>query len=353
MSADHDHTPLAAFARRVLVAIALAALAFLLWRAVDILFLVLGGVVAAVLLRACAEPVARRTPLSDRQAVVAAAIVLVLVLVLVGWLVGAQLSAQVSDLLDRLPQAWQGLQDRLGVGALGEWLRGQAGAAGSGTGGVLASLVGYATTLGGALADLILVLIGGVFFAIRPDLYREGLVKLVPGEAARARVADTLDTCGRALRAWLLGQLVSMAIVGALTWLGLWLIGVPAAFALALLASLAEFVPMVGPVAATVPALLLALTQGWGTALWTLALYLAVQQAESNLITPLVQREAVELPPALTLFGVVAFGVVFGPLGLVLAVPALVVAYVAVKKLWVRDTLGEPTPVPGEDDARS
>ena len=199
-----------------------------------------------------APPVARRTPLSDRQAVVAAAIVLVLVLVLVGWLVGAQLSAQVSDLLDRLPQAWQGLQDRLGVGALGEWLRGQAGAAGSGTGGVLASLVGYATTLGGALADLILVLIGGVFFAIRPDLYREGLVKLVPGEAARARVADTLDTCGRALRAWLLGQLVSMAIVGALTWLGLWLIGVPAAFALALLASLAEFVPMVGPVAATV-----------------------------------------------------------------------------------------------------
>jgi hypothetical protein len=143
LSADHDHTPLAAFARRVLVAIALAALAFLLWRAVDILFLVLGGVVAAVLLRACAEPVARRTPLSDRQAVVATAIVIVLVLVLVGWLVGAQLSAQISDLLDRLPQAWQGLQDRLGVGALGEWLRGQAGAAGSGTGGVLASLVGY------------------------------------------------------------------------------------------------------------------------------------------------------------------------------------------------------------------
>ena len=78
-----------------------------------------------------------------------------------------------------------------------------------------------------------------------------------------------------------------------------------------------------------------------------------MQQAESNLITPLMHREAVELPPALTLFGVVAFGVVFGPLGLVLAVPALVVAYVAVKKLWVRDTLGEPTPVPGEDDARS
>ena len=336
MSADHDHTPLAAFARRVLVAIALAALAFLLWRAVDILFLVLGGVVAAVLLRACAEPVARRTPLSDRQAVVAAGDLDRARARARRLARGARSSApRVSDLLDRVPQAWQGLQDRLGVGALGEGLRGLA-AAGSGPGGVLASLVGYATTLGGALVNLILVLIGGVFFAIRPDLYREGLVKLVPGEAARARVADTLDTCGRALRAWLLGQLVSMAIVGALTWLGLWLIGVPAAFALALLASLAEFVPMVGPAAATAPRCCSRSRRAGARRCGHSPSTPRCSRLESNLITPLVQRETVELPPALTLFGVVAFGVGFGPLGLVLAVPALVVAYVAVKKLWVR-----------------
>jgi predicted PurR-regulated permease PerM len=348
-----DLTSLAAFARRVLVAIALVALACLLWRAVDVLFLVLGGVVVAVLLRAGAEPIARRTRVPDRWAVAAVAIVILVALVLVGWLVGTEVNAQVSDLLRRLPQAWQGLQQRLGVSALGGWLRSPTEAITSGTGGVLASLAGYASTLGGALANLILVLVGGVFLATHPDLYRTGLLKLVPGEAARARVAGTLEACGRALRAWLLGQLASMAIVGALTWLGLGLIGVPAAFALALLALLAEFVPIVGPIIATVPALLLALTQGWDAALWTLALYLAVQQVESNLITPVVQRETVELPPALTLFGVVGVGVVFGPLGLILAVPALVIAYVATKKLWVRETLHEPTPVPGEDDTRS
>jgi predicted PurR-regulated permease PerM len=191
--------------------------------------------------------------------------------------------------------------------------------------------------------------VGGAFLAGEPELYRRGLVKLVPGERARERLGDTLDTTGRALRRWLLGQLLSMTIVGVLTGLGLWLIGVPAPLALALLTFLAEFVPLIGPVVAAVPALLLGLAQGWGTAV--LLLYLAVQQVESNMITPLVQRKVVELPPALTLFGVVALGVVLGPLGLILGAPLLVVAVVATKKLWVRETLGEPTRVPGEERA--
>ena len=123
---------------------------------------------------------------------------------------------------------------------------------------------------------------------------------------------------------------------------------VPAALALALLAGLAQFVPLIGPIVAAIPALLIALAEGWQIALWTLLLYVAIQQVESNLITPLVQRQAVALPPAITLFAVVAFGVLFGPLGILFATPLAVVAFVAVKELWVRDTLGEPTEVPGE-----
>ncbi|HET9199563.1 MAG TPA: AI-2E family transporter, partial [Dehalococcoidia bacterium] len=122
----------------------------------------------------------------------------------------------------------------------------------------------------------------------------------------------------------------------------------PAALALALLAGLAQFVPLIGPIVAAVPALLIALSEGWQIVLWTLMLYVAIQQVESNVITPLVQRQAVSLPPAVTLFAVVAFGLLFGPLGLLVAPPLAVVALVAVKKLWVRETLGEPTEVPGE-----
>jgi predicted PurR-regulated permease PerM len=346
-----DQLPLAAFARRVLVVIALVALACLLWRAVDVLLLVLGAVVVAVLLRACAEPIARRTPVSKGWAVVATAIAISLILLFAGWLVGAEVRAQVADLIDRLPPAWQLLQQRLGVHDLGQWLAEQAQTGAASADSVLNSLVGVTTTLGSAFANLLLVVVGGAFLAGEPELYRRGLVKLVPGERARERLGDTLDTTGRALRRWLLGQLLSMTIVGVLTGLGLWLIGVPAPLALALLTFLAEFVPLIGPVVAAVPALLLGLAQGWGTALWVLLLYLAVQQVESNMITPLVQRKVVELPPALTLFGVVALGVVLGPLGLILGAPLLVVAVVATKKLWVRETLGEPTRVPGEERA--
>ena len=93
---------------------------------------------------------------------------------------------------------------------------------------------------------------------------------------------------------------------------------------------------------------MIAATKDLQTLAWTVAAFLAIQQIESNLIMPVVQRRTVSLPPALSLFAVVAFGVVLGALGLILAVPLTVVAYVLVKKLYVRETLGEPTPVPGE-----
>jgi AI-2E family transporter len=108
--------------------------------------------------------------------------------------------------------------------------------------------------------------------------------------------------------------------------------------ALGLIAGLVEFVPVIGSVLAAVPALLLALTLDVQTAVWTLLLYLAIQQVQGNLVTPLVTRHMLALPPALTLFAIVAFGLVFGFLGVLLAAPLTVVALVAVKKLWVRDT---------------
>jgi predicted PurR-regulated permease PerM len=139
-----------------------------------------------------------------------------------------------------------------------------------------------------------------------------------------------------------------MMLVFVLTGLGLWAIGVPAALALALLAALAEFVPLVGPVVSAIPALLIALSDSWQTALGTLLLYVAIQQIESNLIMPLVQRRVVSIPPAVTLFAVVAFGLLFGSLGVLFATPLAVVVFVAVKKLWVRETLGEPADLPGQ-----
>jgi predicted PurR-regulated permease PerM len=132
----------------------------------------------------------------------------------------------------------------------------------------------------------------------------------------------------------------------------LWLIGLPSPLALGLIAAIGEFVPFLGPILAALPALIIAGSQSTEIFLWTLAAFVVIQQIESNLIAPIVQRETVSLPPALSLLSVLAFGVVFGPLGLILAVPLTVVAYVLVKKLYVRETLGEETRVPGEETAQ-
>jgi predicted PurR-regulated permease PerM len=337
-----------AFLRRVLIVASVVVLALLAWHLVDVLLLVFGAVLAAVLLRALADPIARATPLPDALAVVAATVAIVGIIGLAAWLFGAEVRAQVAELAERLPQAWRSLEGRLGVTDLDERLISRAEDMAPDAGSVVSGLAGVVTSFVAGLADLLLIVFGGVYLAAQPGLYRKGLLLLFPPDDSRKHIADTLDASGAALRLWLLGQLVAMTFLFVLTGLGLWAIGVPGALALALLAGLAQFVPLIGPIVAAIPALLIALSEGWQVALWTLLLYVAIQQVESNVITPLVQRQAVSLPPAVTLFAVVAFGLLFGPLGILFATPLAVVVMVALKKLWVRETLGEPTEVPGE-----
>jgi predicted PurR-regulated permease PerM len=152
----------------------------------------------------------------------------------------------------------------------------------------------------------------------------------------------------RALRLWLKGQAIAMVVVGLLTGLGLWALGMPSALTLGLLAGVLEFIPFAGPIIAAVPAILLALAVSPELALWVTLLYVAIQQFEGNLLTPLVQQYAVDLPGAVLLFSLIGFGTLFGTLGVILAAPLAVVTMVLVKRLYVIETLDTPTPIPGE-----
>jgi predicted PurR-regulated permease PerM len=261
--------------------------------------------------------------------------------------------SKASALLNRLSQAVQAFEQRFGFPLLGSAAQdgGSTRASGSGLQDLVSRFVSLGNTIASALSSVFLVVVGGFFFAADPALYRAGVVKLFP-KSQHARVNDTLGTCGRALRLWLIGKLISMGIVGLLVGLGSWMIGLPAPLALGLFAGLAEFVPVIGPIVGAVPALLLALSQGGNAVLWTVLLFVAVQQLESNVIEPLVQRRMVEIPPALLLFAVLAVGLLFGVPGVIMAAPLTVVAYVAVKKLYVRQMLGEETPVPGEKQSQ-
>lgn len=333
------------FARLLLVALIIVTIALLAWQIVDVLLLVFGAILLAVMLRRSADWMAERTPLPEGWALAAVVLGSIVVLGLCGWMFGAQVSGQFDQLVKVVPQAWDSLKGQLQGSS---WGRGvletfEQFDPSSVSGGVVREAGSLLMTVVGGLGNVLLLVAGGVYLAAQPKLYRDGVVMLVPREAEH-RTRDTLDTMGDALGKWLKGQFLAMVMVGIMVSLGLWLLGVPSALALGLLAGLGEFVPLVGAVATAIPALLAASTVDMSTMLYVLVLYIVIQQIEGNVIMPIIQKEMVSLAPALALFAVVAFGLLFGILGVIFATPLTVVAYVAVKKLYVEVGLGKPAP---------
>ena len=333
----------ARFVRRVVIVLALVGLAMVLWQLRQLLMVVFGAVVIATVFRALADPLRRHLRLPDWAALTAAILLIMTFIGSAFAAFGREVGRQAERLIDSLPAAWGALQARLGDIDLGQFSDVLPGP------GDLVGLTSFALSLGGALATMLLVIAAAIYFAAQPEIYRRGLVLLVP-KKGRELVDEALGDSGRALAMWLRGQLIIMAAVGSLTGLGLWLLGMPSPLALGLLAGLLDFVPFLGPIAAALPALLIAFSMDFEMGLWTLALYVLVQQVEGNFLYPVVQRYAVGIPPGLMLFALLAGGLLFGLPGVLLGAPLTVVIYVMVKRLYVREALQTPTDVPGEKD---
>jgi len=337
-----------AFLRRVLIVAAVVLLLFLVWTVRDALLLVFAAVLVAVLLRAVADAARRWLHVPPRFAVLAACVAIFLPLLLVLALVGSEVREQVALLLDNLPAAADTLKDRFGVRIPVPGAPGAPAPEGSAVGEVARHAASFAMVALDALGALVIVVVGGVFIAGDPAIYRRGLTRLLPRSQA-PRVEEALEASGNALQLWIKAQLIAMTVVGVLTGLGAWAIGLPAPLALGLFAGLVDVVPLVGPFIGAVPGLLLAFNAGWDTVLWAALLYVAVQQIEGNLLAPLLGERMLSIPPALLLFSVVAAGAVLGLGGVLLAAPLTVVGFVLVSKLYVRETLGRQVEVPGEE----
>jgi len=352
--------------------------ALLVWQLSHILLLVFGAILLALILSTAAEPFERYAKLPPRLAVLAALVSIIALMTLGGWIFGREISSQVSDLAARLPEAWEAARGQLaslpfgpevverldgfiervsqGGGAdapapqadSGDGAPGVAPAppvADSGllSGEVFSNVGAFAGLVASVLGELILVIFAGVFLALNPRSYRAGVVRLFEKRSAATAdiVGKAFDVAGTGLRRWLLGQLAAMAAIGVITGLGAWAIGLPSPLALGMIAGALEFVPIVGPVVATIPALLLAATMGPEMMLWTLLLYVAIQQVEGNLIMPLVQKRMVSLPPVISLFSILIFAALFGPLGVMLATPLAVLGFVLIKGVYLDEPISE------------
>jgi len=305
----------------------------------DVVLLIFAATLAACVLRGAADWLHLHIRLGTGWCL---ALVILLIALLVGggvWLQGPRITVQAATVADTVTQqvrhVWGTLQDNPLIQRLMPRLKDQAG---SMLGGVTSMMPGVASSVLGVGGDLVVIFATAVFLAISPDPYVSGFLRLLP-PTWRRRGLEVMNELESTLRLWFLGQFADMVVVTVLTGTGLFILGVPLAPTLALIAGLFNFVPYVGALAGAVPALAVAVAVSPRTALYVAILYAVVQTLEGNVIAPLIQKRTVDLPPALTILSQTVLGTLFGIVGLILATPLMAATMVAVRMIYVESVL--------------
>ena len=267
------------------------------------------------------------------------------------WFAAHTLVQQLDELKEVLPGSVEGAERSLSQFAIGRWLVDNTGGLKS----VAEQVQGVAgpvamSTLNGIVA-LLFVFVTGLYLTIEPGIYKRGMLWLVPPRWRRP-AKDLLDESSERLHYFLLGQFCSMLIVGTLSGLGLWILGVPMPLTNGVITTIMCFVPNIGPIVSVVPPLLLSfsVTDGWllsGPQLAgaVLVLYLVIQTIESYLITPLIQKQAIEMPPALLITAQFLMGYLIGIVGVAITAPLVVLGMVFVRQIWTDGDVDKDDPM--------
>ncbi len=314
----------------------------LIWRflteVATIVLVLVTGLLLAVMLSGPVE-ILRRYKVPRGVSSVSLLFVFALVLAVGGWLLMPVLEREVTALISTLPGAFTYVNEQAGelVNELGIGASFDLSSLSPSNFGrrLLGGALGLFGTLASTLAGLVVVVFLSLYLASAPEPILGWIVRLFP-PYQRTRVRGVLSKVRLNLLDWLKGRLMSMTIVGALSIMALYVIGVPGALSLGIFAGLVSFVPYIGPVVSVAPPALLALAGEPVDALWVLFAYFAIQQVESYLITPVIMEEVASLHPAVVVASVAAFGAAFGVLGAILALPATLAGGVLVEELWFR-----------------
>lgn len=354
----------------VAIGLGTAAGLFLVWNTSGSLFLIFTGLLFAVILDAATQGLGRVLPIARRWRLAVVCLSLLILAVLGVSLGGYTIAQQADELFATVQRQLSTLRQEVevmkGTGiAKPDSNQGEQGKPAppsesgktpdkpgeSGFSTVVRSffpnasvLLQSATTalggVAGVLGNLAVIIFLGLYVAADPPTYRNGTLLLFPPQQ-RERVGRVLDESAATLRSWVIGQLVSMAIITAMTYVALMLVGMPAALVLALITGLFGFIPYIGSFVAGAIIVLFGLAQSASLALWGLGVYLLVQFVESYVLAPMVQRWSINISPALIIGGLTIFGGLFGIWGFILAAPLLAVLRVLILRLWVEEVLGD------------
>ncbi len=318
--------------------------ALLVWFINQVLLLLFAAILLGNFLYGLSRLVGSYTWLSYRWSLLLVLVVLILIIVPTLWWMSSLLEPEIVQLLDKTPVYLEQLRDDLYQTSWGERLLKLSNQSEQSIIDEITPLMktttGFILTSLTVIGSVIVVVVSGIFFASNPDLYLRGILHLIPlGHRFRAR--EVIYCVSETMWHWTQGQALAMLVVGALTTLGLYLLGMSSWLVLGIMAGVLSFIPNFGPISSATAAALLALPEGYGMVLAVIALYTGIQVLESNFITPLVQHYMGRLPPPFVVFCQILFTILFGFLGLLLAVPLTAVIMVIVKMLYVKDILGD------------
>lgn len=309
----------------------------------EVFLIIFGGILFAILFHGIAMWISKKTGLPEKWALSISLIVPLLLIGVGSWLIAPAVSNQAAELADRIPRAVARLQQQLLQYEWANRLLAHAdrlkNALPGGSSAASAAAEFFSSTFGG-LGDFIFALAIGLFLTINPGTYINGVLHLVP-VGKRDRAKDVLVATGSTLESWLVAKIIAMLVIGVLTTIGLWIIGIDLALVLGVIAALLSFVPNIGPVVALIPAALIALVSGPDKLTYVVILYLGVQALESYVLTPLLQQRMADMPPALTISMQVLLGVLAGILGVIVATPMTAAAMVMIRMWYVEDLLGD------------
>ena len=309
--------------------VVLTVLILAVWLLSDVLMVVFASALLAVILHGVAMLLRRATGLPYWASLTIVALGILVFLVGLGVIAGPGLSEQAIKLRQVVTSQAAGLHDRLAQTEWGKFILqmvptslggDKEGAVPGVPSGFAGSVGGFLGSAFGLLGTLAVVVIAGLYLAGAPGTYVNGAMRLVP-VGHRPKAKELCAAAGKALWAWSAGQALDMLVVGVLSGVGLWVIGVPLALVLGVVAGLFNFVPYIGAIIGAIPAVILAFSMGATVGLEAVGLYLVIQAFEGNVMAPMIQNRAVHLPPGLTILAQTGFGAILGVPGLIFATP--------------------------------
>jgi len=333
------------FAKKVWITAGIIALLviliFILKAAFNVLLMIFAGSLISIFFHGLADLVERKTKWKRAVSMTVGVLFTFLLIGSMFYLMGAKISQQASEMSKEIPGLVDTAESKLRESTMGRKILYYF--AGNNSQKLMNSFQQIFRTSFGVVGDLYIILFIGLFFTVNPSMYKEGIVKLMP-RPAKQGARRVMNRISGTLKGWLKGAMLAMFIIAIFTFIGLKIVDLPMALALAVMAGLLNFIPNFGPLIAMIPAVLIGLTIDTNTGLIVAAMYVGIQAIESNVVTPMVQNAIIKIPPAMIIISQVLIGTLTGGLGIILATPLLALVIVIVDELYVKNQEEGVTP---------